>query len=46
MSWIYLIAAIVLHVSGTTCMKVAHGFTRLVPSVLIFVFYGGCSCVR
>jgi small multidrug resistance pump len=40
MSWIYLILAIVFEVSGTTCMKVAEGFTRLLPSVLIFVFYG------
>jgi small multidrug resistance pump len=40
MSWIYLITAIVLEVSGTTCMKISHGFTRLVPSVLMFVFYG------
>lgn len=40
MSWLYLILAIVLEVSGTTCMKVSHGFTRLVPSVLMFVLYG------
>ncbi len=40
MSWIYLILAIVLEVSGTTCMKVSHGFTRMLPSVLMFIFYG------
>jgi small multidrug resistance pump len=40
MSWVFLVLAIVLEVSGTTCMKVAQGFTRLVPSVLMFVFYG------
>ena len=39
MSWIYLMAAIVTEVIGTTCMKFADGFTNLVPSVLIFVFY-------
>jgi small multidrug resistance pump len=45
-SWIYLIAAILFEVSGTTCMKLSQGFTRLVPSVLIFVFYGLCfSCL-
>jgi len=41
-SWIYLIAAIVFEVSGTTCMKLSQGFTKTVPSVLIFVFYGLC----
>lgn len=40
MSFIYLILAILAEVSGTTCMKLSHGFTRLVPSVLLFVFYG------
>ncbi|WP_193196841.1 DMT family transporter [Nostoc sp. MG11] len=41
-SWVYLIAAIIFEVSGTTCMKLSQGFTRTVPSVLIFVFYGLC----
>ncbi len=41
-SWIYLIAAILFEVSGTTCMKLAEGFTKTVPSILIFVFYGIC----
>jgi small multidrug resistance pump len=40
MSWLYLVAAIVLEVCGTTCMKLSHGFTRWTPSVLLFVFYG------
>jgi small multidrug resistance pump len=41
-SWIYLVAAVVLEVSGTTSMKLSEGFTRPLPSILIFVFYG-CS---
>ncbi|WP_414519114.1 DMT family transporter [Nostoc sp. PCC 9305] len=41
-SWIYLIIAILFEVSGTTCMKLSEGFTKIVPSVLIFVFYGLC----
>ncbi|MBD2102230.1 multidrug efflux SMR transporter [Leptolyngbya sp. FACHB-261] len=46
MSWLYLVLAIVLEVSGTTCMKLSQGFTRFWPSVLIFVFYGLCfSCL-
>ncbi|MEH2146461.1 DMT family transporter [Nostoc sp.] len=41
-SWIYLIAAILFEVSGTTCMKLSQGFTKIGPSVLIVVFYGLC----
>ncbi|MBN3922904.1 multidrug efflux SMR transporter [Nostoc sp. NMS4] len=40
--WIYLVLAILFEVSGTTCMKLSQGFTKTVPSVLIFVFYGLC----
>ncbi|MBD2435235.1 multidrug efflux SMR transporter [Nostoc sp. FACHB-110] len=44
-SWIYLIAAIVFEVAGTTSMKLSEGFTKMIPSVLIFVCYGICfSC--
>ena len=39
MSWAYLILAICLEVSGTTCMKLSYGFARTGPSVMIFVFY-------
>jgi len=38
--WFYLIIAILLEVAGTTSMKVSDGFSRLMPSILIFVFYG------
>ncbi|MEP6748177.1 MAG: multidrug efflux SMR transporter [Bacteroidota bacterium] len=40
MKWIILLVGIVFEVLGTICMKYAEGFTRLVPSVLVFVFYG------
>ena len=40
MSWIYLIIAIGLEVSGTTCMKLSDGFAKSTESLLIFVFYG------
>jgi small multidrug resistance pump len=36
----YLLLAIIAEVTGTTCVKLSQGFTRLLPSVLIFVFYG------
>ena len=37
--WLFLAGAIALEVAGTTSMKLSQGFTRLAPSVLIFVFY-------
>ena len=37
--WLYLSGAIVLEVAGTTSMKLSAGFTKILPSVLIFVFY-------
>lgn len=44
MHWLYLIFAIVSEVAGTTCMKLSAGFTKTVPSVLMWVFYGICFC--
>lgn len=38
-SWAVLSAAILFEVAGTTCMRLSEGFSRLTPSVLIFVFY-------
>jgi small multidrug resistance pump len=39
MTWLYLTLAILLEVSGTTCMKLSEGFTKLGPSILLVVFY-------
>ncbi len=38
-AWVVLGVAILLEVAGTTSMRLSEGFTRLTPSVLIFVFY-------
>lgn len=38
-AWLMLSGAIVFEVAGTTCMRLAFGFTKFVPSLLIFVFY-------
>lgn len=38
-AWAILSLAILLEVAGTTCMRLSEGFTRVLPSVLIFVFY-------
>jgi small multidrug resistance pump len=40
MQWLYLAIGIVFEVLGTICMKPAEGFTKLIPSLLVFVFYG------
>lgn len=40
MGWFCLFVAIAFEVAGTTCMKLSDGFSKLLPSVLIFVFYG------
>jgi len=37
--WLYLAGAIALETAGTTSMKLSDGFTKLVPSILIFLFY-------
>jgi len=39
-SWLYLAGAIILEVAGTTSMKLSQGFTKFLPSILIFLFYG------
>ena len=40
MSWVYLVCAIIMEVIGTTNMKLSEGFTKTLPSILMFVFYG------
>ena len=37
-----LAAAICLEVSGTMCMKLSDGYRRIIPSILVFVFYIFC----
>jgi small multidrug resistance pump len=40
MNYYYLLLlAIIFEVFGTTCMKLSLGFSKLLPSILIFVFY-------
>ena len=39
MHWLFLAGAILFEVAGTTSMKLSQGFTKLTPSILIFVFY-------
>ena len=39
MHWIYLGFAILFEVAGTTSMKLSEGFSKLLPSTLMVVFY-------
>ena len=44
-SWLFLIGAILFEVVGTTSMKLSQGFSKLWPSILMFVMYGlSLSC--
>jgi len=38
-SWIYLISAIMFEVAGTTAMKMSQGFTKIIPSTAMAIFY-------
>ena len=40
MHWLYLIIAIFFETAGTVSMKYSESFSKLWPSILIFVFYG------
>ena len=40
MKWLFLALGIVFEVLGTISMKYAEGFTKLIPSIFVFVFYG------
>ena len=39
MGWFYLILAIAFEVIGTTFMKLSDGFSKLGPSIAMFIFY-------
>ena len=38
-AWMVLALAILFEVGGTTSMRLSEGFSRLTPSIMIFVFY-------
>lgn len=40
-AWLFLAGAIVLEVAGTISMKLSGGFSKLLPSLALFFFYGG-----
>jgi len=38
-AWFYLIGAIVSEVIGTIAMKMSEGFTKIIPSIGMVIFY-------
>lgn len=40
LSWLYLLLAIAFETMGTTSVKLSNGFSKIVPSILMFIFYG------
>ncbi|MFO1531673.1 MAG: multidrug efflux SMR transporter [Kiritimatiellia bacterium] len=43
MAWILLFIAIILELTGTTCMKLSNGLTRLWPTATMILCYASCS---
>ncbi|WP_445489355.1 DMT family transporter [Niallia sp. 03133] len=39
MQWIFLSLAILFEVAGTVSMKFSYGFTKIIPSILLVIFY-------
>jgi len=37
--WLFLAGAIAFEVAGTISMKLSEGFSKLIPSILVAVFY-------
>jgi small multidrug resistance pump len=40
MKWVFLSIAIIAEVIGTSALKSAEGFTKLVPSIIVILGYG------
>ena len=40
MGYVYLFFAIVAEIMGTSALKASHQFTKLVPSIMVFIGYG------
>ncbi len=40
MHYIYLVIAIFAEVVGTTALKATYGFTRIIPTLIVFAGYG------
>lgn len=40
MCWLWLFLAIALEVTATVCLKLSDGFSKLIPTALMALFYG------
>jgi small multidrug resistance pump len=43
--WLLLLVTILFEVAGTTCMKLSDGFKNILPSIMIYVFYGASFAI-
>ena len=39
-SWLILLCAVVCEVVGTSAIKYSEGFTKVIPSIVVFVAFG------
>jgi len=37
--YVYLACSIIFEIIGSTCLKLSNGFTNIIPSILLIVFY-------
>lgn len=40
MKWLFLFAAIIAEVIGTSALKSSEGFTKIIPSAIVLIGYG------
>ncbi len=45
MGWLFLSIGILAELGGSTCMKLSEGFTKLYPSICVFLFYSASFSV-
>lgn len=39
-SWLLLFASILFEVGGTACLKLSDGFSKIIPTIMVFICYG------
>ncbi|HEY7093324.1 MAG TPA: multidrug efflux SMR transporter [Ktedonobacterales bacterium] len=39
MEWVFLLLAILFEIAGTTMLKLSNGFSKLLPSIAMVIFY-------
>ena len=42
LGWLFFILSLGFQIAGSTCLKLSDGFTKVLPSIGLLVFYGLC----